>query len=304
MFDGIRKMEKSIVLEIQKLATEKKDDISDLLRKALLLATKLKLDDFRRWVENELNGYRNDPVPEYRKAKATVRLRNPYHGLIPVVFPNQEIADVFCSIEVRDPAGNLVSILEKQSDDKSDPIYPLTPEQEHFLIKQQQGLGLPPIRTVSSSAIATIIDSVRTQILEWSLKLEAKGILGKGMTFSQDEKEMAVASQEINITNFQGVLGNVTNSTLSQNLKINVKAHDYGSLKAFLLSIGLSENDLNDLEKAIRSDPIAKTKNKFGKKVSSWMGRMLAKAANGSWRVSAAAAGNLLAQAIGAYYGL
>jgi len=296
-------MKKSIVLEIQRLATEKSQDISDLLRKALLVASKLKLTDFRTWVENELNGYRKDPVPEYREVKATVRLKNPYHGLIPVVFPTREIADIFCNIEVRDPIGNLVSILEKQTSEMSGPIYPLTSEQEHFLINQQDGLGLPPIRTVSSSAIATIIDSVRTQILDWSLKLEEKGILGKGMTFSDDEKEIAVSNPSINIQNFQGVLGDVTNSTLTQNLKMTVKANDYESLKNFLISTGISSNDLVDLKDAIDNDPKPNTKGKFGNRVSAWMGKMLTKAANGSWQISAAAAGNLLAQAVGAYYG-
>jgi hypothetical protein len=297
-------MEKSIVLEIQKLATEKNEDISDLLRKALLVASKLKLSDFRKWVQNELNGYRKDPVPDYRKIKATIRLKNPYHGLIPVVFSTREIAELFCDIEIRDPVGNLVSILTKQIGKMSDPIYPLTPEQENFLINQQGGLGLPPIRTVSSSAIATIIDSARTQILEWSLKLEEKGILGKGMTFSDDEKEIAVSNPAINIANFQGILGNVTNSNITQDLKMTVKKHDYESLKSFLQSTGISNDDLSTLKDAIDNDPKPNKKGKFGKRVSVWMGKMLTKAATGSWEISASAAGNLLAQAIGAYYGL
>ncbi len=286
------------------MATEKKEDISDLLRKALLVATKLKLYDFRSWIDKELNGYRKGPVPEYRKLKATVRLKNPYHGLIPVVFPTRKIADVVCNIQVRDPIGNLVSILENQTSDMSDPIYPLTPEQEHFLISHQGGMGLPPIRTVSSSALSTIIDLVRTQILEWSLKLEEQGILGKGLTFSNDEKEIAVSSQGINIQNFQGVLGDVSNSTLTQDLNMKIETHNFDSLKSFLLSEGLSGTDLSELKHAIQHDPEPDTKGKFGDKVSSWMGRMLTKAANGSWQVSAATAGNLLAQAIGAYYGL
>ncbi len=286
------------------MATEKKEDISDLLRKALLVATKLKLHDFRSWVDKELNGYRKGSVPEYRKLTATVRLKNPYHGLIPVVFPTQEIADVVCNIQVRDPIGNLVSILENQTSDMSDPIYPLTPEQEHFLISHQDGMGLPPVRTVSSSALSTIIDLVRTQILEWSLKLEEQGILGKGLTFSNDEKEIAVSSQGINIQNFQGVLGDVSNSTLTQDLNMKIETHNFDSLKSFLLSEGLSGTDLSELKHAIQHDPEPDTKGKFGDKVSSWMGRMLTKAANGSWQVSAATAGNLLAQAIGAYYGL
>ena len=296
-------MEKSIVLEIQRMATENKEDISDLLRKAFLVATKLKLTDFRDWVDKELNGYRKGPVPEYRGVKAKVWLKNPYHGLIPVVFQSKEIANVVCNIYIRDPIGNLVSILEKQSKGMSDPIYPLTPEQEHFLITHQDGIHLPPIRTVSVSALSTIIDIVRTQILNWSLKLEEKGVHGKGMTFSNDEREIAVANKEINIQNFQGVLGDVNNSSLTQNLNMSIKANDFDSLKSFLLSAGLNEDDVVELEDLIQIDPKPVAKNKFGDKVSGWMGKMLTKAANGSWQISAGAAGNLLAQAISAYYG-
>lgn len=242
--------------------------------------------------------------PNIENLKQPYGLKTPFHGLIPVVFPTQEIADVVCNIQVRDPIGNLVSILENQTSEMSDPIYPLTPEQEHFLISHQGDMGLPPIRTVSSSALSTIIDLVRTQILDWSLKLEEQGILGKGLTFSNDEKEIAVSSQGINIQNFQGVLGDVSNSTLTQDLNMKIETHNFDSLKSFLLSEGLSDTDLSELKHAIQHDPEPDTKGKFGDKVSSWMGRMLTKAANGSWQVSAAAAGNLLAQAIGAYYGL
>ena len=187
-------MKKSIVLEIQSLATDSQQDIADLLRKALLVATKLKLEDFKNWISKELDGYREGKVPKYREARASVYLKNPYHGLIPVYFDTEEIADVFCNIDIRDPIGNIVSILSKQDNSKTGPIYPLTPAQVNFLLSQQDGLNIPPVRTISSSALATILDAVRTNILEWSLKLEEKGILGEGMTFSQQEKELAIKS--------------------------------------------------------------------------------------------------------------
>ncbi|MCJ7602328.1 MAG: hypothetical protein MUO63_12635 [Desulfobulbaceae bacterium] len=144
-------MKKSIITEMQRMAIDRKEDISDLLRKALLVATKLKLHDFRDWIDKELNGYRQGPVPEYREVTASVWLKNPYHGLIPVVFPTQEIADVVCNVQVRDPIGNLLSIVEKQTGDMSDPVYPLTTEQEHALVKLQRGMGLPPVRTIPAS---------------------------------------------------------------------------------------------------------------------------------------------------------
>jgi hypothetical protein len=51
---------------------------------------------------------------------------------------------------------------------------------------------MPPYRFISHNQLAGIVDTVRTIIVEWSLKLEAEGILGAGMTFSESEKKKAV----------------------------------------------------------------------------------------------------------------
>ncbi len=294
----------SLVIEIQRLATESRHDISDLLRKALLAATKLKLEDFKEWVSKELNGYREGKIPDYRQARASIHMKNPYHGLIPVVFPSQEMADAFCDIEIRDPIGNLVAILLKQDDSRTGPIYALTPEQEHFLITQSGGLSLPPVRTISNSALATIIDAVRTRVLDWSLKLEEEGILGEGMTFSQEEKEAAVGIHKISIHNFQGIIGDVSNSAVTQNLEMKIGKDDFESLGKYLSSFDVPESDISGLRRAITDDGPLKSENSFGEKVSAWMGKMVSKAAAGSWQVAMGAAGSLLAKAIGLYYGV
>jgi len=46
-------------------------------------------------------------------------------------------------------------------------------------------------RKFSIAQIAAVFDAVRNRILDWTLKLEAEGILGEGMTFTQKEKEAA-----------------------------------------------------------------------------------------------------------------
>jgi len=58
----------SIVLELQKEALDRNCSVSDLLRRALVVAKKLKLAEFERWVGNELAGYKGpvNEVPEYR----------------------------------------------------------------------------------------------------------------------------------------------------------------------------------------------------------------------------------------------
>ena len=50
--------------EIIDLAAREQGSVATLLRKCLVLAHTLKNERLKTWAENELNGYRNDEVPE------------------------------------------------------------------------------------------------------------------------------------------------------------------------------------------------------------------------------------------------
>ena len=52
----------SIVLELQNEIVSSNCDVVNILRKAHLIASKLKLADFDQWIKHELNGY-PDPSP-------------------------------------------------------------------------------------------------------------------------------------------------------------------------------------------------------------------------------------------------
>ena len=57
----------SFLKEIQEIATDSKTDLTSLLRKCKILATRLGSAEFRIWVDNELSGYKSvDDLPEYR----------------------------------------------------------------------------------------------------------------------------------------------------------------------------------------------------------------------------------------------
>ena len=58
----------SIVLELQKETLDETISIESLLRKAYLVAKKLKLKDFEEWINKEQNGY-NGQIPEYRNVR-------------------------------------------------------------------------------------------------------------------------------------------------------------------------------------------------------------------------------------------
>lgn len=187
----------SLVLELQKLATSSSEPISDVLRKALVVAAKLKLNDFREWVECELNGYQRSEVPDYRKCRADYFYRNPHHGLQPIIMPSTAAQKFFCDIRLTESAGSLEDVLDRGKRDKGTLSFPIPPEMEAELRDSCDLMGMPLYRLVSPNAITAVLDSIRTAVLEWALRLEAEGILGEGMTFSKAEQEKAQREQSI-----------------------------------------------------------------------------------------------------------
>lgn len=87
----------SIVLELQSEIVSSNCDVVNILRKAHLIASKLKLADFDEWIQHELNGYPDqESCPEYRKVRGSLKAFNPYHGWIPVVIQNNESEKMIC----------------------------------------------------------------------------------------------------------------------------------------------------------------------------------------------------------------
>ncbi|ATB40478.1 hypothetical protein CYFUS_005927 [Cystobacter fuscus] len=194
--------ESSLVLELQSLAQTSKTDIPELLRRAKVVAVKLRLPDLTAWLEHELNGYPdNQELPRYRKAPCELRMRNPFRGLMPVVWgpKSKDLAEHFSTINIRQSIGTLDSLLSRI--DKSGHLEShLTPQETGILIEISDDFRLmPAVRVIYPSAIDGIFDSVRNRILEWALNLETQGVLGKGMTFTTDEKRIA---STIHVTNY------------------------------------------------------------------------------------------------------
>lgn len=291
------------------LATDRAHDISDLLRKALLVATKLGLREFRQWIECELNGYDSHVnVPEYRKARAELRLINPYNGLIPFYISDKRLADALCNVELRDPVENLQFLANTLTKEGSYINVPLSHSQEAILLKSQGGIQLPPVRKLSPNKAIMVIDAVRTRILEWSLELESQGIFGDGIMFSKEEKAKATSTPSINIQNFQGVLGNVSKTSLIQDLSMTVGKGDIEELIRRMSEQGVHEKDLKDLRKAVALDPIIATDGSLGQETSNWIGRMASKALSGTWAIGKSigvgSASKILSELIMSYYGI
>ncbi|MEO0541525.1 MAG: hypothetical protein AAFZ80_11770, partial [Cyanobacteria bacterium P01_A01_bin.105] len=85
----------SLVLELQRDALDSSISVLDILRKAYVVARKLDIEQFQKWIELELNGYNEHSIPDYRSVKGQLRAWNPYHGWHPIVTYDQSLLEVY-----------------------------------------------------------------------------------------------------------------------------------------------------------------------------------------------------------------
>lgn len=293
-------MSDSIVLQLQSLASDPNSNIEELLNKSLLVARKLKIKEFRKWCELELEGYEKNTLPEYRKFRGQLKVFNPYHGFQTFIIPD-DLDEVVTSISINLSVGEINNLLKQDGDSFENVI---SNQAKRQLMSLQGGYDLEPRVIFKRSQLLGITSKLRNIILNWSLQLEEDGILGKGLKFSDKEKEAAMSVNHFNIQNLQGVAGTISGGTINQNNQINIKEMDFDSLAKYLAANNVAFSDIQTLKEAIQHDPIPTESNKLGENVSGWIATMMGKAANGSWDIGIATAGTLLAQSIASFYGL
>lgn len=263
----------SLVIELQRDALNRVVKTSDLLRKALVVARKLGIVDFEAWVNHELSGYpEQSAVPDYRIVRGEVKAWNPYNGMwIPMLMEDvaraeqlskrasvQSVAELEALVSGADKSGSLQMPFSKA----------LTAS-----LMRNANAPLAPTLIISTVSLIGILDVVRNTVLDWSMQLEADGILGEGMTFSAAERERATSTIN-NITHFHASVSNSqiqqftehSSQTLSSNVDLNALAELLTTIRTFLPSLELAPVELAEAEVELRTLELqaASPKPKFG----------------------------------------
>ena len=216
-------MPSSIVIELQRESLSKEVAITDLLRKAYVVAKKLKLKEFESWIDNELNGYSHessDKYPAYRLIRGTPEMFNPYHGWKPILFENPKTETAYSERHCAQPISELDHMLFNSSKDGRFEIpYPGRVSKN---LMDAVGMDLTPTLHVSQSSLSRIVDSVRNTVLKWALQLEEDGIIGDGLTFTSEEVKKA-QTMHYTINYFAG---NVSNSQVQQGTSGSNQGHE------------------------------------------------------------------------------
>jgi AbiTii len=111
----------SIVLELQRDSLDPAVAVFDLLRKALFIATKLDIPEFKIWIEHELGGYSDcdsNSTPSYRIGFGRVMALDEWHRWIPVLFPSGEQNRTASKVVFSDSVAQIEALIQRTIRDK------------------------------------------------------------------------------------------------------------------------------------------------------------------------------------------
>jgi hypothetical protein len=307
-----------LLREIQDAAVDGSSDLETLLRKCRVLATRLKHEELKKWVIYELDGYPMDvPLPDYRKRPGQcfghfvgAFGRGVQNCPIPATDIPEQLRDIMTHRMFREGVGGLRSLVETVDGPTIQFGWPA--EASQIIRPRNMASDLVLAQgwiNVDKSSIVGILSTVRNRILGFALEIEASypdaGEATPGKTPVPKEEVSRFFQQHIT-QNFHGNVANVASGhAIEQTGTINIQQGHFRTLATFLQDKGVSDQDIRDLETAIKADPHPDPKNKtFGKRVSAWVGKMVTKSAEGAWKVGTDAASKLLVDAVKAHYGM
>ena len=161
-------------------------------------------------------------------------------------------------------------------------------------------------RQISRGSIAGLLDTVRNRILGFVLDVEAEAPDAGEVGLSNRPVSEERISQIFNTTIIEGNVANLAagSQTISHETHIVVVRDDLDSLKKYLMSHGVDECDLEELEDCVREDAESGAEDVLGDKVGTWIRKMINKAAKGTWDITTSLATKLLTEAFLTYYGV
>ena len=298
----------NIINELINELADKSSHLTDVLIKTKILAFQLKNQKLITWLDNELNGYKNEDLPEYRKLACQIigTLSNGFHRVknfpIPLFGIDDKLRDEMLKVNLTQSVSTLDDFVHSSKSRKM--VMNIPPEMYSYL---SEGLDNGFVieyarREIDKSQVLQVLTSVRTKLLDFLLMLNEE--LGEGndiISLSKGELKEKVAtifSSSVFGDNTTIIVGNNNTQTVT-----NINQGNFEALKRLLKENGLSDGDIQELQQVINSDKPNINSKEFGPKVKDWISKMMQKAIDGSWKISLGAAGNILATGIKMYYG-
>lgn len=302
----------TLLEEIQDAAVDGNSDISMLLRKCKVLAAKLGSQPLESWLIWESSGYpESAEVPNYRFFELEVKgqFSGP-GGVATLPIPSIYLPDRAKPLYERYACRASIAAIEKILKGSGIGKRLIVSASDLALLLGDVGevyVGRNCIHAWAefpAGNLVEIINAVRNGILDFILALQKEvpyaGNLKDG---TASPSESSTATHIFNTTLYGGSF-NLIGTANSSTITFNIAPNDFSSVEHVLREKGVGEEDVKELRTALESDQAPKKGEGFGPKVSAWIGKMMSKAADGSWKIAVDVGGTVLAKAIAAYYGL
>lgn len=197
------------LLELQNLAAGSSARVSELLRRTMVLASELGVEDLRVWAKAELNGYEAASAPEYRLVSGSPAFMSA-QGKLPFLI--RGASKELSQIRLYQP----IAEVEHYAYSDKEFIALTFPEAMREVIAKHFDLGTygMPVREVARSQFLAVVDRVRTMVTDWTIELRKSGIHDSQTGFTTADREVALAAT-YTITNFYGVLGSFSGGSVS-----------------------------------------------------------------------------------------
>lgn len=160
----------------------------------------------------------------------------------------------------------------------------------------------------NSRKILSITETVRTNLLAFTLEIAERFGYEIELTNYNEQREnnnktvlQFMTTNNITTTGDGNIIN--TGDKANINAQINISKGSKEELIKFLQENGVSQDDTDELVEIIDIEEPNPENKTFGNKVNQWTKKMIGKALDGGWNISLGAAGNILAEAIGKYYG-
>lgn len=301
----------SLIEEIQTYAVDSNGDLGAVLRKCKLLAARLGSQPLEDWLVWESNGYPdNVDVPAYRKWPLEVRghFSGPFgsgtrNAPIPPVCLPKGVRDSYLNYECRQSISSIEKMIE--GTDYSRTLHVNTGDLAVVLgqkVYQHQNC-VEAWAEFGAGNLLELLNTVRNMILDFSIAVWKVDPMAGDTKGKEEAINPSKVTQIFNTTVYGGS-ANLVGSADASSVLFNVVQNDLKSLEHALEKNNVPQEDIELLKQALHEEEIPKLEAGFGPKVSDWIGRMVKKAADGSWNVGVGAAGGILAQIISKFYGL
>lgn len=245
----------SLLREIQTDAVDSKCKVSDLLRKCKILAARLGNDDFKIWVDSELNGYKlSDSIPSYRVYN-NVLSKGHFSGAFGSGLRNADIPSNCFPKEFRKdlttvslvaPIAEIESLVQKSIKGK----LLQQPWDSNFVAMfnnkvYENMICVQAWKVIPSTKLEGIIDIVKTRILNFVLEIEAINPNAGEAALNTNPIPQDKVSQifNINITgNVQNLASGNHQSTIHQTASNSKIPEDFSNLLNELKKSNIENN--------------------------------------------------------------